>query len=901
MKNKRFRWLTNGKTVEERIRKYKIGNALIKNSYDEKLVDVLTKTLASDEEVLSTSNEEIDDIVKFLLAKSVVFGDLKNSLIFIEYLEKSENEECRKFARETKLKLAHIESMEFMNKEKASNQESDIQEDKKEDGEDNQSSKNDEEIEYKSIERDNIWDMVNNGKFVNAKAYVYRMKGNPNKQKIFAVELARAKNTQSLEKIQELKSTNDEKREKVADQIEKEVSERENKAIEITRELATQKEPLEDDILPLVMRNAMFDPDGTDLAKSFALRYLKDPTCFRSIEKEAICLMLVNLYKQEGNYEEIINILTSLMKNLDDSNRTKNLNTYERELLYDLGEAYLYQSNGKISEENMSKLISFVENFADPNNPNHSKFLSTLIEDLKNKEELLKVSVIEMPLIPETTYKGVEREKANTAKIKNDKYSDELSIEKRIEYIAQKELSNGLIPKAFINLDDKNFTGYIAILGMDLERGKQEPFYHVEKLFDIKKVQPEKRAECLEKLRRLLNNNPNIDLYTFKDIVTSEIGIPEAYGAASYLIKVEDLDVGIGSQLGTLVDNSHTIEKFENAIKRLKTLPKEEKESEAKQYKVLKYNHNTGKNLSNPTWYAKTNRAYDAFREMECLAQGEEYTKSEQEINFENNSRNKRVSAYISRPDLSMTHRVLYERIDKLEDIRLNIAKVKQAILDMQKELEMNPDVEAHEVAEADFILDEIARIYNKKYKSNIYLDAGIATEDDIKKEEELKEQIRQSKKGKAEKPEILNSANQIMEEPKVQLIQDEVSKYIAEHDSKYKQHKKEIKEKSKTEPVVDEDQTEKEKMIELLKEYREFSYKACEEYREKLARYKALEKQLEKNRNIYKSIKKEIDGIESGAASVDPITGEIIWKNTNDAPDGNGDIDKRTGTDDGR
>lgn len=90
MKNKRFRWLTNGKTVEERIRKYKIGNALIKNSYDEKLVDVLTKTLASDEEVLSTSNEEIDDIVKFLLAKSVVFGDLKNSLIFIEYIHSAQ-------------------------------------------------------------------------------------------------------------------------------------------------------------------------------------------------------------------------------------------------------------------------------------------------------------------------------------------------------------------------------------------------------------------------------------------------------------------------------------------------------------------------------------------------------------------------------------------------------------------------------------------------------------------------------------------------------------------------------------------------------------------------------------------------------------------------------------------
>lgn len=831
----------------------------IKKDIDQKMCSLLIKLLETDIKDLEKANYSLDTIVFNVLAQCVEDENLVGCDIFSTYLEKSEKEKYRKLAEFVKDNILHKEKPEEIIEilEHVESGEYSITDETLKDGD---ASVEEHGIEPISSETKKIINLFENGNYLGAKSFIHRMKENPNKYRAYSIEFLRMQKDLALKNAEEFRTTSP----RVAEQLEKKVSEYERLAIEATRLLATQKEPLEDELLPLVMKNAILEPEDKNLAENFALRYLKEPTCFRSIEKEAICVMLVRLYKNQGDYDKIVGLLETLMSGLNSSNRTSTLNSYERELLKNLGEAYLIQSKGKLSKEDVDKLTTFVNNFSNVNNPNHIRFLGELIEDLKKKEAQFSVDVVNFSIIKQSTVatNDFPIPPPPVPPVVSGKYPSELSLEKRIEYIAQKELSLGFDAQGMMSLDEDTFTGYMLIKWVSPDGEKVEPFYHVEKLFDITQMPLKKRTEALQQLRKLKENNPNIDLYTLRDIAVNQIGIPEAYGAATYLIQVGDGDDLITSELGDLAAESKLIEKFEEASQEILTLPEDKRIDYFKKYRVLKYNHTTGSNASNPVWYEKTNRAYDAFRSLSAAASGMVYNKSQEEENFEYESRNSRVKAYTSNPNLNPTLVKIYLLINALENSRYNYIKMEQELIKLENELNLISINDVELVAEADVIIQRIGRIYKSKYNEDIFTEV--------------------SKKTIGDDEEWFFRAPKSEEESKTK------SDILEEYDTRYKTHKETYSKKITNESVELEgkdDQEKKKEMIRLLEDYLELSYRESQEYRSKILAYINMKSALKNNKNFRRKVSKEIDALKSGKATVDPITGEIIKSGIDNQP----------------
>lgn len=850
---KRFDWLKNI-NLQGRTMLYKTFLSYSTDDMDQKLLSVLLKQLANDAKLLENSNHSLDSVIFNVLQRCVEDEDLKKCDVFTTYLEKSENETYKKFAEWVRDNVLHKENpeevVEILNQ--TEDETPTITDDKKEDDEPSV-----EEFEKKMLSSDSerIRELFESGKYVPLRAFIHRMKNNPSKYNAYNLEYLRMKRDLAWRNAGEFKLSNP----RAAEELEKKAQEYERLAVETTRLLATQKEPLEDELLPLIMKHAILEPEDKNLAKNFALRYLKEPTCFRSIEKEAICVMLVRLYKDQGEYDKIVGLLDTLMSGLNDSNRTSTLNPYERELLRNLGEAYLIQSNGKLSQEDLQKLTTFVNNFSNPEDPKHGRFLSDLITDLKNREAEISVDIVDFSIIPQTTteIQGGENPYPPYPPGPDTygKYSSELSLEKRIEYIAQKELSLGFEARGRMSLDEETFTGYMLIRGVSPDGERAEPFYHAEKLFDITKLPLEKRADALRKLREFKEKNQNLDLYTFRDVAVNQIGIPEAYGAASYLIQVSEGDELIRSELGDIASASKLIEEFEAASKKALTMPTDERDEFLKDFIVLTYNHTTGSNKSNPAWYDRTNRAYDAFRSVNAAASGVVYQKSQEEKDFENKSRNARIIAYTSTPNMDPTLVKIYLLINKYEEGKYNYMKMQQELAELESELQLVPMLEVEGVAEADVLLQRLAKVFKRKYGKDIFEEAGIEVTDEEEKDEFLKD-------------------------PRSQEEQKKKSDILGQYDSRYKEHKKAYAKEvtdDDVDPKLETDEENKEKMIELLKEYREFSYRMSIEYRRKILAYADKKILMKKSREYQKKLKQEIDELKKGDSKVDSETGEII------------------------
>lgn len=831
---------------------------------DRKLFSILTKMLASDTEVLELSNHALDNVVFKVLQKCVEHEELGNCDKLTSYLETSEDERYKQYATWVKEKILHKEKPEEISEILSENNEEN--QSTTQDGEKDEDDISVEEFEKKiiSIDITRMRELFESGKVSQTKAYIHRMRNNPSKYRTYSLEYLRMKKELAFSNAAKFRTSDP----RLSETLEHQANEYERLAVEATRLLATQEEPLEEELLPIIMKHAILEPEDKNLASRFALRYLKEPTCFRSIEKEAICVMLVRLYKNQGEYDKIVGLLDTLMSGLNDSNRTNSLNPYEKELLRNLGEAYLIQSNGKLGEEDLQKLTTFVNNFSDPNNPKHDKFLNELIDDLKSREALFSVDMVNFSIIPPTT---VDPDNGQTpippeppSPDVYGKYSSELSLEKRIEYIAQKECLLGFDARGIMSLDDDKFTGYMLIKWISPDGEREEPFYHVEKLFDIKKIPVAQRSECLRKLREYKENNPNIDLYTLRDVAVNQIGIPEAYGAASYLIKAGDDEFAITSELGELVRASKLIEEFENAAQEALEMPEDEREEFLKQFKVLKYNHTTGKNLSNPVWYEKTNKAYDAFRALAAAESGVVYQKNEAESQFEYDSRNARVKAYTSTPNLDPKLVKIYLLMNFVENAKYNYMKMEQELVAIEQDLNMVPDIEVEGVAEADVLLQRLANVYKRKYGKDIYEEIETQPEDAQKDEDDF------------------------LKEPKSSEEQKNKSDILGKYDYRYKEHKKAYSKEISDDDVIPQASTEeetKEKMIELLKEYREFSYRASMEYRRKIVAYANMKIAMKNNKDYRGKLLKSIDDLKTGKATVDPLTGEIIRTGTTGAP----------------
>lgn len=850
---KRFDWLKNN-NPQGRAMLYKIFLSYSTENMDQKLLSVLLNQLAGDTEVLETTNHSLDGIIFNVLQKCVADEDLKKCDVFATYLGTSENETYKKYAEWVRDNILHKENpeevVEILNQ---TEDESSVATD--EEKEDDEPSVEEFEKKVLSLDAVRIRELFENGQHVPARAFIHRMKNNPSKYNTYNIEYLRMKRDLAWRNAEEFKSSNPH----TAEELEKKALQYERLAVETTRLLATQKEPLEEELLPLVMKHAILEPEDKDLAKNFALRYLKEPTCFRSIEKEAICVMLVRLYKNQGEYDKIVSLLDTLMSGLNDSNRTATLNPYERELLRNLGEAYLMQSNGKLSQEDLQKLTTFVNNFSNPDDPKHGKFLSNLITDLKNREAEISIDIVDFSIIPQTTpdYSGGERPyPPDPEPDVYGKYSSELSLEKRIEYIAHKGRSLGFDAKGKMSLDEETFTGYMLIRGVSPDGERAEPFYHAEKLFDITKLPVAKRSEALKKLREFKEKNPNVDLYTFRDVAVNQIGIPEAYGAATYLIKAGENGFSITSELGDFASVSKLIEEFEAASKKALTMPADERDEFLKDFMVLTYNHTTGKNESNPAWYDRTNRAYDAFRSVTAAASGTAYQKSQAEKDFEYNSRNARVRAYASTPNMDPTLVKIYLLINEYENVKYNYMKMQQELAELESELQLVPSIEVEGVAEADVLLQRLAKVFKRKYGKDIFEEAGIQVTDDDKDKDEF------------------------LLEPKNEAEQKTKSDILGKYDPRYKEHKKAYA-KEVTDDVVDPkletEEDDKAKMIELLKEYREFSYRMSIEYRRKILAYADKKILMKKSKEHQKKLAQEIDELKKGNSKVDPVTGEII------------------------
>lgn len=863
--SKRFDWLKHS-NPRGRTLLYKAFLSYPTEEIDQKLLSVLLKNLATDTEVLEKSDHSLDSIIFNLLQKCVADADLKKCDIFATYLETSENEIYKKYAGWVRDNFLHKENpeevVEILNQ--TEDETSQTTDEEKTDDE-----LSVEEFEKTVVSRDaiKIRELFESGQHVPAKAFVHRMKSNPSKYNTYNIEYLRLKRDLAWKNSLEFKSS----KPRAAEELEKKAQEYERLALETTRLLATQKEPLEEELLPLIMKHAILEPEDKDLAQNFALRYLKEPTCFRSIEKEAICVMLVRLYKNQGEYDKIVSLLDTLMSGLNDSNRTSTLNPYERELLRNLGEAYLMQSNGKLSQGDLQKLTTFVNNFSNPNDPKHGAFLNNLITDLKNREAEISIDIVDFSIIPQTTpdYSGGERPYPPDPNPDPDvygKYSSELSLEKRIEYIAQKERSLGFDVQGKMSLDEETFTGYMLIRGVSPDGERAEPFYHAEKLFDITKMPLAKRSEALKKLKEFKENNPNVDLYTFRDVAVNQIGIPEAYGAASYLIKADENAFSITSELGDFASASKLIGEFEEASKIALTMPVEERTEFLKDYMVLTYNHTTGKNESNPAWYDRTNRAYDAFRSVTAAASGCEYQKKQAEKDFEYNSRNSRIRAYVSTPNMDPTLVKIYLLINEYENVKYNYMKMQEELAELESELQLVPTIEVEGVAEADVLLQRLAKVFKRKYGKDIFVEAGVnVTADDKDKDEFLKD-------------------------PKTEKEHKTKSDILGTYDLRYKEHKKsyaksvtdddvipKLEEKDNVDPNSNNQDDEKAKMIELLKEYREFSYRLSIEYRRKILAYADKKILMKKSKEYQKNLAKEINELRKGESKVDPVTGEII------------------------
>lgn len=855
----RFDWIKK-EDPQQRIFLYKIFLNLPTEDMDKKLFSVLTKQLANDIETLELTDRSLDSVIFKVLQTSVDEEDLKRCDTFATYLESSDDERYKKYAEWVKDNILHKEKpeevVEILNSPE--NKEGSVSDEEKNDDE---LSVEEFEKQVTSVNITKIRELFESGKQVQAKAFIHRMKNNPSKYHAYNLEYLRMKRDLAWKNVEEFRVVQPH----AAEELEKKASEYERLAVETTRLLATQKEPLEDELLPIVMKHAILEPEDKNLAKNFALRYLKEPTCFRSIEKEAICVMLVRLYKNQGEYDKIVSLLDSLMSGLNDSNRTNNLNPYERELLRNLGEAYLIQSKGKISQEDLQKLTTFVNNFSNPNDPKHGRFLSELIYDLKNREAQFNVDIVDFSIIPQTTEHSGTVPGPGPNPPGPDvygKYSSELSLEKRIEYIAQKELTLGFDARGMMSLDDDNFTGYILIKWVSPDGEREEPFYHAEKLFDINKLPLAKREEALRKLREYKENNPNIDLYTLRDVAVNQIGIPEAYGAASYLIKADDDEISITSELSDLVKASKLIEEFEDASQKALDLPEDEREAFLKEYKVLKYNHTTGNNKSNPVWYDKTSRAYDAFRSLTAAASGVVYQKSQAEEKYEYEARNARVKAFTSTPNMDPTLVKIYLLINAVENAKYNYMKMEQELAEIENDLNLVSNIEVEGVAEADVLMQRIEKVYKSKYGKDIYEEAKVQ--------------------------EIEENDEWFLNEPRSSEEQKEKSDIIGSYDSRYKEHKKSYAKEvtdDDVDPKAENDEENKDKMIELLKEYREFSYRASMDYRKKILTYANMKIAMKKNKEFRKKLAKEIDALKNGNATVDPLTGEIIKQGTGSQP----------------
>ncbi|MBR3614579.1 MAG: hypothetical protein IKL55_05320 [Clostridia bacterium] len=871
----RFDWLKGIKKgdVNQRLNIYR-NFTYFNGANDRKFLRILSDMLANDEDVLKLDHSRIDDLVFELLKKCVDNQALENCAIFAKTLKESEDENYKRFAKWVEDTILHVEKPEEIGEILSEPDETAEMIDNTNHSDDSDEISVEEfEKQIISIDRAKIIDLFDKGKIAQAKAFVGKMKTNPNKYRTYGIELLRMNAAKLRESALTLPQN-------VAERLEVKAQENERRAIEETRFLATQKDPLEDELLPIIMKNAMLDPEDDKLAEKFALRYLNKPTCFRSIEKEAICVMLVRAYKKQGAYGEIINLLDTLMSGLNDSNRTQLLNPYERELLRNLGEAYLIQSQGKLSLSDETKLTDFIANFSDPNNPQHINFQEQLIADLKSKEATFNIDIVNFSLIPSSKdgkNGGIEPPGPTPGPGEYGTYSSELSIEKRLEYILQKEASIGFVPRGYMSLEEENFTGYLIIRGESLDGEQAEPFYHAEKMLDINKLPKEKRTEALKQLRDSISGNPNLDIYTLRDIAIKQIGIPQAYGAASYLIKADDDEVGITTSLRVLAQKSELIDKFEAKVKELEKNPGKRAEI-VSQYKVLTYNHTTGKNESNPNWYNRTNRAYDAFRALTAISLGMTYQKREEEENFEVESRQKRVQAYISNPNIGATERKIYQLIDRLEDSKLKLIKLKSEISEIEREIGTVPNSDVELIAEADVLLQRLAEAYKKKFGKDIYEDANL--------ENSTQEQ----------------SLEQFISEPRNQKEQAERSKFLAKYDSRYEARKKSYLKEVSKDDVVPENAT-KEKMIELLMEYREFSYRAAMDYRKKIVAFANLKSHLPNIKSLQSNLKQTISDLEKGIAIVDPLTDRIIYPNQTPAspPSSNGGTTnekQKTGTD---